>query len=219
MAAQIPFIARGLSQLLVTVARIWPMKKRPDHRRPPRPLDSRQMEELALAYVARFATTAAKLEAYLTRKLRERGWSDDGEPPAPGLVAGIVTRFVAAGYIDDGAWARAKSGSLMRRGYGMRRVAQALFAAGISQEQRGEVRPSEDAQRRAALALAKKRRFGPFGEALQDRTQERARRERQIAAMLRAGHPLDSARELVNAASIASAEAWAAHDDGEDLCD
>ena len=67
-------------------------------------------------------------------------------------------------------------------------------------------------QRRAALALARKRRIGPFGPDGADR----ALREKQLAAMLRAGHPLDSARELVNAPSIAAAERWAAELDGEE---
>ena len=38
----------------------------------PRPLDAPRLEELALSYVARFATSAAKLDDYLRRKLRER---------------------------------------------------------------------------------------------------------------------------------------------------
>src|SRR5690606_22662366 len=43
-------------------------------RRAPKPLDAARLDELALTYVARFATSAAKLERYLKRKLRERGW-------------------------------------------------------------------------------------------------------------------------------------------------
>lgn len=176
-------------------------------RRNPRPLDAPRLEELALAYVARFATSAAKLEGYLRRKLRERGW--DGEGAAP--VAEIVARFVAAGYIDDAVFARARTGSLLRRGYGVRRIGQALDAAGIAEDVRAEVRAAPAEQRRAALALARKRRIGPFGPDGADR----AVREKQLAAMLRAGHPLDSARELVNAPSIAAAERWAAELDGE----
>ena len=177
-------------------------------RRNPRPLDGPRLEELALAYVARFATSAAKLEAYLRRKLRERGW--DGEGAAP--VSEIVARFVAAGYIDDAVFARARTGSLLRRGYGVRRIGQALDAAGIAEDVRAEVRAAPAEQRRAALALARKRRIGPFGPDGADR----ALREKQLAAMLRAGHPLDSARELVNAPSIAAAERWAAELDGEE---
>lgn len=162
---------------------------------------------MALAYVARFATSAAKLDGYLRRKLRERGWEGEGEPQ----VAALVARFVAAGYIDDEAYARSKSGSLLRRGYGKRRIDQALDAAGIGADLRDSVEAGPGAQRRAALILAQKRRFGPFGLALPDR----ARREKQLAAMLRAGHPLDIARELVNAPNAQAAEAWALADEEE----
>jgi len=173
----------------------------------PRPINRQSLEDMALVYVARFATSAAKLDAYLRRKLRERGWGGDGDPP----VAAIVARFVAAGYIDDAAYARAKTGSLLRRGYGARRIAQALGAAGIAEDLRSDARASVAEQRRAALALARKRGFGPFGRTLPDR----AVRERQVAAMLRAGHPLDSARKLVDAADQDAALEWAAQADEE----
>lgn len=178
------------------------MAFRPARKRAQTPLDAARLEELSLAYVARFATTRAKLEAYLERKLRERGWDGDSEPP----VAALAGKLVEAGYVDDAAFARARSGSLLRRGYGGRRVAQALAAAGIAEELREDMRPGEGAERRAALALAKKRGFGPFGAAPPDR----ARREKQLAALLRAGHRLDNARELVDAPSVEAAEDWAA---------
>ena len=179
------------------------------NRRPPvpraAPLDPPRLEALALAYVARFATSAATCERYLRRKLRERGWDGPGEPP----LAELIARFVRNGFIDDAAFARARTGGLLRRGYGQARIGQALGAAGIAAELREELRPDMAAQRQSALALARKRRFGPYGAAELDRP----RREKQIVAMLRAGHPLDSARELVNAASVAAAEHWAAQGD------
>lgn len=158
--------------------------------------------ELALAYVARFSVSTGKLENYLCRKLRERGWDGEGEPP----VAAIIARFISAGYVDDAAWANAKSGGLLRKGYGERRISQALSAAGIDTELRRNVRVSDAEARRSALTMARKRSLGPFGREMPDRAQ----RERQVAAMLRAGHPLDSARRLVDAASIEDAEEWAA---------
>lgn len=174
-------------------------------KRAPKPLDSLRLEELALAYVARFATSRAKLEDYLRRKLRERGWAGEGEAP----VSAVAEKMERAGYVDDAVYARAKSGSLLRRGYGMRRVSQALGAAGIAEDLRGQVAPGEGAQRRALLALARKRRFGPYSTAPLDRPQ----RERQLAAMLRAGHPLDKARELMDAPTVDAAEEWAMIDD------
>jgi len=169
-------------------------------RRPPAPLDPARLEELALAYVARFATSAAKLAQYLRRKLRERGWAGPGEPD----LAGLVARFVIAGYIDDAGFARARASGLRRRGYGERRVEQALRGAGIGEAEREAARGGEAEARRAALVLARKRGFGPFGPERPDRE----RREKQLAAMLRAGHPLDSARALLDAASEAEALEW-----------
>ncbi len=176
-------------------------------RRPPKPLNPQRLNDLALHYVARFATSAAKLQDYLKRKLRERGWEGDAEPG----IAALAAKFVEAGYIDDEAYARAKSGSLLRRGYGQRRIGQALGAAGIAEEVREEVRASRSEQRSAALAFAMKRRIGPFGAAPADR----AAREKQIAAMLRAGHPLESARALLGAADEAAAHDWADRSDDE----
>ncbi len=184
-----------------------PNKRR--ERRPLRPLDARLLNDLALAYVARFATSAAKLEQYLRRKLREREWEGEAEPDPAALAA----RFVENGYIDDEAFARAKSDSLLRRGYGGRRVAQALGQAGIAEDIREDLRPGEAAARAAGLRLAERRGFGPFGREQPDRE----KREKQLAAMLRAGHSLDIARNLVNAASEDQARAWAGeHDDDSD---
>ncbi|HWK40487.1 MAG TPA: RecX family transcriptional regulator [Croceibacterium sp.] len=176
-------------------------------RRAPKPIDAARLEELALAYVARFATSAAKLEGYLARKLRERGWAGEGDPP----VARLVARYVELGYVDDAAFARARAGSLLRRGYGPRRIGQALGQAGIDEDTRADVRPDEGEKRLAALTLARKRGFGPFGRKEDaERPIDRDRRERQLAAMLRAGHTLDTAREIVDALSQDAAEQWVA---------
>lgn len=177
------------------------MTTRPPQKRQPRPLDAARLNDLALAYVARFAVSAAKLESYLKRKLGERGWGETTEPP----VKAIVARFVAAGYIDDAAYARMKADGLRRRGYGERRVGQALDAAGIAVPDRAAARAGEAAQRAAALAYARRRRIGPFGGEV-----DRAGREKQLAALLRAGHRLDLARAVLDAADQEAAEAWVA---------
>lgn len=171
-------------------------------RRIPAPLDRTRLEELALAYVARFATSAGKLERYLTRKLRERGWDGEGQPP----VEAIIARHVELGYIDDAGFARARAGSLLRRGYGPRRIGQALGEAGIAEPIRHDVRPDAAARRQAVLALARKRRFGPFGAKMAG---DPALRQKQIAAMLRAGHMLAEVRGVIDASSPAAAESWA----------
>ena len=163
------------------------------HKSNPRPLDGEGLERLALFYAGRYAVTRAKLRQYLHRKLRERGWSGVAEAP----VERLVERFADLGYVDDSAFAASRADALTRRGYGLRRVDQALRAAGIEEEDGAAARDAAAAEAwQAALRFAERRRIGPFADAQADRPG----REKALAAMLRAGHPLGIARRLVAAA-------------------
>lgn len=177
-----------------------------------RPLDETSLRDLALSYVARFATTGAKLEGYLARKLRERGIAEDAEGRVREIdVTGIVTRFIELGYIDDDAYARSKSRDLTARGYGARRVEQALWAAGVEEGVRADHTPGEADSRRAAMLLAKKRRFGPYApEADPEEAPEarHKRREKQVAAMLRAGHLYEHVAFVLEAATPDDLDQW-----------
>ncbi len=180
-----------------------------------RPLDEAGLRDLALSYAARYATTAAKLESYLQRKIRERGLAEQDEPlDAPQLVNTIVERLVELRYVDDKAYAKARSGSLLRRGYGKRRVNEALRHAGVDEHTREDVAPSAPIAREAAITLARKKRFGPFTKSVHfDDGDDRPRldpaiRQKQIAAMLRAGHGFDLAKIVVDAESEESLEEW-----------
>ena len=150
-------------------------------------LDEKSLEQVALSYAGRYSTTRARLSAYLERKLRERGWEGPDEPP----IERLVERMADLGYVDDRAFASARAASLGRRGYGERRIDDALRAAGIGEEERQEAR--SEARRgawQAALRFAERRRIGPFAQG--DRTAQ----EKALGALLRAGHPIDLARRL-----------------------
>ena len=154
------------------------------------PLDAGRLEELALNYVGRFATSRSKLHDYLTRKLRERGWSGSVEPD----VDALADKMVGLGYVDDRAFALAKARSLTVRGYGERRVSQALHMAGIDEDQGSDARDlAQEEAVAAALHFAKRRSIGPFATRLLDQ----ADRQRALAAMLRAGHRFPLARAIV----------------------
>ena len=162
-------------------------------RRAPRPLDEERLRDLAIRYVGRYATTRFKLAGYLSRKLRERGWAEE----KPADVDALVARMDELGFVDDEAYAGAKARSLTARGYGARRVGQALYAAGIEEEDRSEA--EEDARAAAfdsALHFARKRRVGPFAA----EPAEPEQRQKQIAAFLRAGHGFRLARLFVESA-------------------
>lgn len=168
-----------------------PTPRRREGSRASSPLDEARLNELALRYVGRFATTRAKLRAYLARKLRERGWDGVREPD----LARIAERFAEQGYVDDSAYALAKSQSLTGRGYGMRRVVQSLRAAGIDDEHGAEARDHAEAEAvSAALRFARRRRIGPFAAMPQDDPRQR---EKALAAMVRAGHRFALSRAIL----------------------
>jgi regulatory protein len=157
------------------------------------PLDEAGLERLGLHYAGRYATTRSKLAAYLARKLRERGW----EGPGPAPVERLVERFADLGYVDDRAFASARAAALTRRGYGERRVDQALRAAGIGREDGDPAREEARAGAwTAALRFAERRRIGPFAA----ETADRDARQKAAGAMIRAGHPVAMVRRLLDAA-------------------
>lgn len=157
------------------------------------PLTAEALDRLALNYAGRYAATRAKLRTYLNRKLRERGWSGAAEPP----IDHIVARFSELGYVDDRAFAASRAEGLSRRGYGAARVGAALRQAGIEEaDSDAALEAARSGAWEAALRFAQRRRIGPFAAAAADRPA----RERALAAMLRAGHPMNLARRIVAAA-------------------
>lgn len=172
--------------------------RRPQKRREPRvlkPIDAAQLQDMAVGYAAKYATTAAKLRRYLQRKLGERGWAGAELPD----VEGLVTRICGLGYVDDRAYAAAKVRDLTARGFGTRRVKGALAAAGVGRDDvQAAVDAGENAEELAfatALAFAKRRRFGPF--ARDGGSDDPVKLRREMAAMARAGHDFAVAKRVL----------------------
>ena len=155
------------------------------------PLDEGKLNELALRYVGRFATTRAKLRNYLARKVRERGWSGAREPD----FYAITTQLAERGYIDDAAYALGRSQALALRGYGKRRVLETLRMAGIEDEDSVSARGHAELEAvSSALRFARKRHLGPYAQA---QVRDPKQREKAIGAMIRAGHGYGLARAIV----------------------
>ena len=162
--------------------------------RPPQPLEPAKLRDMALHYVGRYATSRAKLAAYLNRKIRERGWRDDAPPPS---VDDLVEDFGRLGYVDDAAFASSRARSLSQRGYGLRRVDDDLRASGISETDATNARSeSQSEQWQSADRFAKRKRIGPY--AIEFASPEL--RQKQFQAFLRAGHSFDIAKAFVHAA-------------------
>ena len=162
-------------------------------RRPLAPLDPAQLEALALAYVERYATSTSKLRRYLQRKRRERGFSGAFEP----ALDTILSKMIGLGYVNDGLFAEMRTRGLRAKGYGDRRIAQALHADGISGEESAAARADDDPLA-AAHRFAQRRRFGPYAATPPSDDQMR----RQLAAMARAGHGFTIAQQVLRGSRL-----------------
>ncbi len=157
-----------------------------------RPLDEAGLEQLALRYVGRYATTRSKLASYLQRKIKERGWEGRADPAPPA----IAERLAGLGYIDDHAFALSRASAHSARGLGRRRLAGALRSAGVMEDDGEDAfRLADEEAFESALRCARKRRLGPFAASP---PADRKQREKAVAAMIRAGHRFDLAAAIVD---------------------
>jgi regulatory protein len=155
----------------------------------PPQLNDSSLQELALRYVGKYATTRAKLRSYLSRKLRERGWSAEKQPD----LHALAERFAELGYVNDAAYALSKSRALSARGYGKRRLGDTLRLDGVDERDQAAAHALADEEAvSAALRFAQRKRLGPFAATAADPRQ----REKWIASMIRAGHGLALARTI-----------------------
>ena len=171
-----------------------------------RPITAKYLENAAAFYLERYPTTAEGLRRVLMRRVRraemaEAAVMDNVEQ----AIDAIVARFVASGVIDDAAFAQTKARALHRRGASTRMTQQKLRLAGVDRDTLDKAMTSLDdelatdpksREHRAAVALARRRRLGPF-RASEQRKQHRLR---DLAALARAGFGGDVARKVIDAA-------------------
>jgi len=169
--------------------------------RGPRKVTPRYLENAALFHLERFAASAENLRRVLMRKV-ERSARFHGTDAAEGArwVDALIARFVATGLLDDAIYAESRAQSLRRRGASKRAIALSLRQKGVDGELIDEALAaadeSEDEPELAAAArLARRRRLGPFRPA----PARRENRERDLAALARAGFSYDVALAVIDA--------------------
>src|SRR5712671_1685604 len=112
-----------------------PRRNPPQKRRLPRRVTAAHLENAALHYLERFASSSANLRRVLmrkvTRSVRAHG-TDPGE--GAGLVDAIIVRYLQSGLLDDAAYAAQKAASLRRRGTSRFGIRGKLAVKGVGAE-------------------------------------------------------------------------------------
>ena len=178
------------------------------------PLDEAALHSAALDYLAHYASSSAHLRRVLLRRIGRAAAGDEGSDAGTRarLADAVVARLIAAGLLDDRAYAAQLAASLHRRGASSAAIRLRLNEKGVAADHaaaaldtlgRPRVRDIE-----AACALARRRRLGPFRAA----SSRADFRDRDLGVLARAGFALDIAR-LVLAAPDADALDRLAHED------
>ena len=175
--------------------------KQPSRTKKRGPLTKAYLERAALHYLERYASSVEGLRRVLMRRVDKAAREDRCDPhEAAPWVEEVVARFASSGIVDDRSFAEGKAASLRRRGESARRIVMKLREKGVDgdlidtvlEEQDGEDRRSADLA--AACRFARRRRLGP----LREPAEREERRDRDMAALARAGFSLDIARQVLD---------------------
>ena len=174
-------------------------------KRTARPITAKYLQNAATFYLERYPSTAEGLRRVLKRRVRKAEMLEAPVMENVGrAIEEIVAKFVGAGVIDDKAFAQTKARALHRRGTSSRLTRQKLKLAGIDGDTLDKAMVALDQEldtdpvRRewtAAVALARRRRLGPF----RPEAERKEKRDRDLAAMARAGFDYQLARKVIDA--------------------
>jgi regulatory protein len=179
------------------------------------PIDRALLENWALSYLGRYASSAGNLRRVLQRRVRRRAGADAGAArAADALIDDLLARYRAAGLLDDAAYAAAKARRELARGRSLRRIAAGLAQKGVAEAEAAAALAglrdgAGDPELAAACAFARRRRLGPFQAAPQER-------RRELAAFARAGFGQEIARAVLGCADAAAVETLLAAAAGEE---
>ncbi len=175
--------------------------------KPPKKASATFLENSALHYLGRYATSSANLRRILMRKV-DRSAHHHGTDVEEGAAAieQLIVRFERSGLLDDASYAEARAKTLHRRGISARAIRARLMEKGVGANLIDQAILSlaggPNAEMIAAVTLARRRRLGPW-RAAEDR---RERFDKDLAALARAGFSYDVARRVIEAPSTDTLE-------------
>ena len=144
-----------------------------------RAIDAALLEEWALSYLGRYASTAENLRQVLRRRVRRRlaaeGARDrDASASVGKLIDALVARYRETGLVNDAAYAAGRARRGLTQGRSLRRIAAGLAAKGVGAADAAAAIASlrddtTDPDLAAAATFARRRRLGPFRTAKRPR--------------------------------------------------
>lgn len=181
-------------------------------KRTPRKITPRYLENAALYYLQRYASSAGNLRRVLTRKVDRsclfHGTAADEFYP---VIDDLVARYEKSGLLNDTLYAEGRTASLRRQGKSRQAISANLKSKGLAQDTIQKALESVDGERAAddlpaelaaALKLARKRKIGRFNQKPEsDPLLRRKQQAREMGIMARGGFSYDIARQALDFAA------------------
>jgi regulatory protein len=174
-------------------------------KRKPQRLTPTNLRQAVLSYLDRFVASARRLDQVMTRKIKASA-AAHGDDPAPLLAAlpPILASLSAQGILNDRNLAEAKARAMIRRGGSRAKILHNLACKGIDAVTAAAAlarmeQEFDHPELEAATAFARRRRLGPFRP---DAASRAAHRQKDLAALARAGFSSAIARQVIGKAGI-----------------
>lgn len=169
----------------------------------PRKITAAYLERAALFYLERYASSVENLRRVLMDKVRRScHYHGDGLEEAAAFIDPLLEKLVSKGLLNDQDYGQMRALSLHRRGTSLRAIRLKLAQKGLSEDAitksltgLEEEIDSGNLERDAAINLAKRRRMGPW----RSPEKREAYRDKDLAAMARAGFGYDLSRDIIDA--------------------
>lgn len=152
----------------------------------------------AIHYLDRYASSLENLRKVLNRRVNRATQANGRSPDEFAvLVDKVVEKCQRAGMVDDRSYAETKLAGLRRRGRSKRRIMATLSAKGVAKDVIAAVIDQDDtSDLDAARTYARRRKLGPW----RPQAVRKDFRDKDMAALCRAGYSFEIARKVIDAA-------------------
>ncbi len=170
----------------------------------PRKLSVASIENAALYYLGRYATSSENLRQVLERKIiRASRHHDTNIKACNRFVGDLIQRYLENGILNDRMYAQAQAASMNRRGKSLRAIRSRLRQKALSGEiidKAIEVLKNQvgTPDLPAAIAYARKRSLGPYRR----NVKSQSILDKELAALARSGFSYSLALRIVKAKNI-----------------
>jgi len=156
----------------------------------PRKITRQYLENAALYYLQRYATTAGNFRRVMRRKV-DRSCAFHKVPAGDfyPVIDDMISRYIASGLLNDKGFAEAKVSTLRRQGRSKNAIIAKLQAKGLSRDAAAVALGDEDgddAEMQAALRFVKRKKLGA--------AKDPKARQKELAVLGRAGFSYETAR-------------------------